>query len=280
MRTSLALVTLLAGLVAAPASAQIKLPKVKSPVSTAATAAGVPGASASKSPKSGQVEFDAQVLEITPANVDRLMKGLEAEQAMAARVDAQDLDAIDRENEAARKAHEGSRKEWEQKHKAWKQCGEGVARETEAAMGPAPTAQDQARLQAVADRVRAAQAAGNMAEVKRLTDSLVAAAAPMARRATEANAAAERGRTKCGDEPQEPESPPMKAPLDYRSVREAGLKASGFTDVQYSILRERVAPFVAEPSNYGNMVYTDDELATMKAKQPELKRFQHILQQY
>jgi hypothetical protein len=255
---------------------------VKNPAASAASAAGVPGASAaaSRGPNTGNVEFDAQVLEITPANVDRLMKGLEAEQAMAAKVDAQDLDAIDRENEAARKAHERARKDWEKQHGAWEQCGEGVARETEAAMGPAPTTQDQARLQAVAERVKAAQAAGNMAEVRRLTDSLVAASAPMARRAVEANSAAERGRAKCGEEPREPESPPMKTALDYRSVREAGMKASGFTDMQYSILRERVAPFVAEQPSYGNMVYTSGETETMKAKLPELRKYQATLQQY
>lgn len=280
MRPTVALASLLACLVAPPAAAQIKIPKVKSPVAAAAQAAGAPAAPAA-GPRTGDVRFDAQVLEITPASVDRLVKGLAAEQAMGARVEAQDLEAIDRENEAARKAHERARREWEPRYKEWKRCTEGVARQAEAEMGPAPTAADQARLEAVAERVRAAQARGDMAEVKRLADSLAAATAPMAQRAVAVgNAAPAQAKARCGEEPVEPPYPAMKTPLDYRSVREAGMQASGFTDVQYAILRERVVPFVVDQRSYGRMIYTDGEVETLKAKRPELEPYADVLRRY
>lgn len=280
MRPTVALASLLAYLVVTPAAAQIKIPKVKSPVAAAAQAAGAPVAPAA-GPRTGDVQFDAQVLEITPASVDRLVKGLAAEQAMGARVEAQDLEAIDRENEAARKAHERARREWEPRYKEWKRCTEGIARQAEAAMGPTPTAADQARLEAVAERVRAAQARGDMAEVKRLADSIAAATAPMAQRAAAVgNAAPAEAKARCGEEPVEPPYPAMKTPLDYRSVREAGMQASGFTDVQYAILRERVVPFVVDQRSYGRMIYTDGEVETLKAKRPELEPYADVLRRY
>lgn len=280
LRPTIALTLLLAAVAATPAAAQFKLPKIKSPVARAAEAAGVPGAR-SGGPATGDVQFDSQVLEITPEAVDRLARGLAAEQEMAARVEAQDLHAIDRENEAARKAHERDRDAWEKRYKDWKRCNEGIGRRAEAAMGPAPSADDQKALEAVANRARAAKERGDMAEVMRLTDSIAKALAPGAQRmTTTANAAQAEAASKCGPEPQEPPYPTLKQPLDYRSVREAGMKASGYDDAQYSILRERVVPFLVEKRSFGRMVYTEGEVKTLEAKRPVLEPWADVLQRY
>jgi hypothetical protein len=281
MRPAFALALALAALTATPAAAQFKLPKVKSPVAaTAARAAGVPVAAAS-GPRTGDVAFDSQVLEITPGVVDRLVKGLAAEQQVAARVEAQDLEAIDRENEAAKAAHRRDRDAWEKKYKEWKRCTEGVGQRMQAAMGPAPTEADQKQLEAVAARTQAAKERGDMAEVMRLVDSLSKATMPMAQRSMEVSAAGNaEARTKCGDEPKEPPYPKLKQPLDYRSVREAGQQAAGMTDVQYSIVRERVVPFVVDQRAYGRMVYTEGEIETLKAKAGLLEPYAEVLKSY
>lgn len=279
MRTTVLLACSLTALAAAPASAQVRLPKVPRPA--AAGAAGLPAPAASSGPTTGAVRFDDEVLEITPAVVDRLVQGLAAEQAVGTRVEGQDLEAIEKENEAARKAHERARRDWEPRYKEWKRCVEGVGREAEAAMGPAPGEQDQARARAVAERIQAAHARGDVAEVKRLADSLTAANMPTAQRAMAASSAATSGaQAKCGEEPKEPPYPPMKQPLDYRDVREAGMKAGGFTDTQYGILRERVVPFVVGQRSFGRMVYTDREVETLKAKLPDLKPYEDTLKRY
>lgn len=281
MRSTAALVMLLAGVSTAPAAAQVKLPRVKSPVAaTAARAAGVPVATAS-GPTTGDVRFDDQVLEITPGVVDRLVKGLAAEQQVAARVEAQDLEAMDRENEAARAAHKRDRDAWEKRYKEWKRCMDGVGQRMEAAMGPAPTEADQKRLEAVAARVQAAKERGDMAEVMRLADSISKATMPMAQRSMEVSAAGTaEAKAKCGDEPREPPYPKPRQPLDYRSVREAGQQAAGMTDVQYSIVRERVVPFVVEPRSYGRMIYTEGEVETLKAKASLLEPYAEVLKRY
>lgn len=281
MRPTIALALALAAVTATPAAAQFKLPKVKSPVvGAAARAAGAPVATAS-GPKTGDVQFDEQVLEITPGVVDRLVKGLAAEQQMAARVEAQDLEAMDRENEAAREAHKRDRDAWEKKYKEWKRCTEGVGRRMQDAMGPAPTETDQKQLEAVAARAQAAKERGDMAEVMRLVDSLSKASMPMAQRSMEVSAAGNAEvKTKCGEEPREPPYPKLKQALDYRSVREAGQQAAGMTDAQYSILRERVVPFVVDQRSFGRMVYTDGEVETLKAKASLLEPYAEVLKSY
>jgi hypothetical protein len=281
MRPTLALALSFVALTATPAAAQFKLPKVKSPVAaTVARAAGVPVATAS-GPKTGDVQFDSQVLEITPAVVDRLVQGLAAERQMAARVEAQDLEAIDRENEAAREAHKRDRDAWEKRYKEWKRCMEGVGQRMEAAMGPTPTEADQQQLEAVAARVQAAKDRGDMAEVMRIVDSLSRVSMPMAQRSMAVSAAGNaEAKTKCGDEPKEPAYPKLKQPLDYRSVREAGQQAAGMTDVQYSIVRERVVPFVVDQRSHGRMVYTEGEIETLKAKASLLEPYAEVLKSY
>ena len=119
---AIVLVTALLALLflAGTASAQVKLGGKLKSVATKALPAAVSPAS-SGGVKTGAVTFDERVLEITAERIDQFMAGLDAEVEMAAVVNGQDLEAIDRANAAADAAHEKEMAVYEAKVNAARQ---------------------------------------------------------------------------------------------------------------------------------------------------------------
>jgi hypothetical protein len=257
---------------ALPAQAQFKKLKgaitraVPQVVTTAAPGGGV---------RTADLQFDDRVLEITPARIEQLIRGIEAGQAMAARVEAQDLDAIDRANVAEQERYSREFRDYEGRKAAWDRCSEqemkGVERQTAAIK---PSENDRARMEAVAARIKAGKERGDMAEVLRLTDSLTRAIRPGAMKATEiGNAAPAAVKAKCGDKPQEPARPVRQQPMTWDAVDRAEIEASGLTAPQYQILRERVAPFIVSGGKSSPLVYTDNEVSALRESQSKLEAY-------
>ena len=86
---------------------------------------------------------------------------------------------------------------------------------------------------------------------------------------------------KCGQPPVEPEQPAMAPLLSAGDVRAAGLKASGFTDRQYAVMRERILPFVnSKGRTNAGAVYTAGEAAVLKAHLDDLTKYAELFQRY
>jgi len=265
------------------ATAQIKLGSRIKSAASGAVSGTVTGGTAGGSLQTGNVTFDERVLEITPERLDQFMLGLEAEVAMAAKVNAQDLDAIDRANAAATTAYEKEMAAYEAAVKKHDACTGAISKDVEKQMAPGMdnAQQDRARMEAVAARVKAAKDAGNMTEVRRLVDSLAAAVNPGAQRmVAQSNAAAERASSECGAIPTKPESPARISPLTWSDVISAGQKASRMNVEQYQIFRERVAPYVVSQGKSSNMMYTSSEVGALKSKSDALGKFGHVFKEY
>lgn len=237
--------------------------------------------------QTGSVKFDESVVEITPTTVSRLLKGLAAEQQVAAKMNAQDLKRIDRDNEAAQKAYEKQEAVYEKQHEAWDKCAqkeEAGAEQEQAQLqreGDAMVA-DSAKLQAVARRIQAAQQRGDMKEVQRLADSVGRGASGLSQRAMASGQRAQKGvATKCGPEPQAPDAPTRTETLTYSDVQAAGTKASGFDAQQYRILRERIAPYVlTQGKSSVPFVYTKSEVSVLESRLDALTPYADVLKGY
>lgn len=267
---------------AGTAEAQFKIGKIiKNQAATAAASAAGVSPTATGSVRTGPVKFDDRVLEITAPRIAQLIKGLDAEIAMAAKVDAQDVGAIDRENEAAERAYDKAYEAYSKKDEAYEACAQKQSKKMEDEAGPAPGADQMAAMHAVGARVQAAQAKGDRAEVMRLTDSLSKAVQSMTSRMTSvANGGGARVTSACGVKPEAPKSPVRKAALTYNDVQQAGSVAAGLDGGQYRILRERIAPFVATKGQSSGMVYTAAEVDAMRAAMDALGQRGTALQRY
>jgi hypothetical protein len=267
---------ILIALTANTAKAQIKLgSRIKGAVSGAASSA-VTGGMSGGSLKTGNVTFDERVLEITPERLDQFMLGLEAEVEMAAKVNAQDLDAIDRANAAADAAYTREMDAYDAAVKKHDKCTGAISKDLEKQMAPgmANAQQDRAKREAVAVRVKAAKDAGNMTEVRRLVDSLAGAVNPGSQRmVAQSNAAAARASSECGAIPVQPASPARQTALTWSDVTDAGAKAGRMSNEQYAIFRERIAPFVLSNFKSSDMMYTASEVGAMKSKSDALGKW-------
>lgn len=265
--------------VPASAEAQLGLGKKIKNAAARATGADTPGGTV----KTGSVRFDRQVLEITEARLDQFMKGLAAESQMAARIDAQDDEGIERRNQQARDDYNRKYDEYQSKDQAWERCAKPLEDRSSAQMqsyGASVT--DSAGMEKVAERIKAAQARGDMKEIQRLADSVGKASMAVANRSQAmATGANEEIVRTCGTRPTEPEKAEMEPMLTYQDVRRAGLDASGFDDGQYSILRERILPFVASNGkDSGGLVYTDAEAAALQSKLADLSKYHEVMKSY
>jgi len=264
---------------AGTASAQIKLGgKLKGAAAKALPAAVAP---ATGGVKTGAVTFDERVLEITPERLDQFMAGLDAEQEMVARMNAQDLDAIDRANAAADAAYDKEMAAYDAKVKEHQKCTGAITKDLEKQIAPdMPVEGDRAKVEAVAARIKAAKEAGNTTEMRRLIDSLVAVSNPAAMRMTAAtNNAVARAGSECGARPVEPASPARKTALTWNDVTNAGAKASRMNSEQYAILRERVVPYVLSNGKSSDMMYTPSELNALKEKSEALAKYGSALKE-
>jgi hypothetical protein len=261
-------------LTASTATAQIKLGKVK----TAVTKAVIPAAVSPSSGggiKTGTITFDDRVLEITAERLDQFMLGLAAEEEMSAKMNAQDLDAIDRANAAAEAAYRKELAAWDAKKAQHEKCTGAITNDLERQLKPdMPAEQDQKKMEAIAVRIKAAKEAGNLTEVRRISDSLVAALSPANTRMVNAsNNAVTRASTECGTLAPRPESPNRQNPITWSDVTAAGAKASRMGSEQYAIFRERVAPFVISNGASSDMMYTSSEVDAMKSKSDALGKW-------
>jgi hypothetical protein len=233
--------------------------------------------------ETGRVAFDADVLEITEARLTQLLTGLEAESQVIARMQSQDQERIQKQNEARQQNYDTARSEYDRKQAAFERCAEPEQKRGEAEMrGVAAGAPDSAALKRLADRMLAARNQGNLTELQRLADSVGRASMALSNRAqSAAQGGNERIVQKCGQPPVEPDQPTMAPLLSAGDVRAAGLTASGFTDRQYAIMRERILPFVSSKgrSNAG-AVYTAGEAAVLNAHLDDLSKYVELFQRY
>jgi hypothetical protein len=275
--------TLLGALAAAPASAQFKpkLPKI-GPVG------GKSEATATRSPA-----FNDRVIEITDQRLDGLLAGYRAELAA--------LDAADKKQGSVRavyeeenRKHPARLKEYEAKHQSWEQCqathvkpAEAKAKKEVEAAEAQTTGGDQEdferRMNAVAERIKAAQANGDMAEVMRLSDSLGrAVGAPGAAAASKASSDMQAAAAKCGPEPERPR-PPTPPSYPELNLDQAGATAAKMTPEQYAIMKERVRYAVREGGEVAvtssMWAFSGDEINAMKKRGTELYEAGEALQE-
>ena len=281
-----AVLALFTALAAAPAVAQFKpkLPKI-GPVG-----GKTPAPASQAAPRAPT--FNERVIEVTDARIGGLLAGFSAELAA--------LDAADKKQGSVRAAYEEENrkhparlKEYQASHKTWQQCqdahvkpAEAMAKkETEAAQAQV-TGGDQEdferRMNAVAERIKAAQAKGDMNEVMRLSDSLgKAVGMTSANAAQKASSDMQAAAAKCGAEPQRPEPP---TPPSYPDLRldEAGATAAKMTPEQYAIMKERVRYAVREEGKVevtsSMWAFSGEELGAMKKRGPELYQAGQALQ--
>lgn len=279
-----AVLTLLTALAAAPVLAQFKpkLPKLGGGKAPATASQGAP-----RSPT-----FNDRLLEITDARLGSLLAGYQAELAA--------LDAADRKHGTVRGAYEAENKQfpgrlrdYEAKHKTWQECQDTHVKPAEArAKKEAEASQAritggdeedfERRLNELGERIQAAQARGDMAEVMRLSDSMSkAVGAPSAAAAGKAAGDMQAAAARCGAEPVRPQPP---TPPNYPDLNldEAGATAAKMTPEQYAIMKERVRYAVREEGKVevtsSMWAFSGDELKAMEKRGPELYQAGQALQ--
>jgi hypothetical protein len=281
-----AVLALLTALATAPAAAQFKprMPKI-GPIGGKAQETASP--TAPRTPT-----FNERIIEITDARIDGLLAGYNAELAA--------LDAADKKHGSVRAAYEQENrqyparlKEYEAKHKTWQQCqdtnvkpAEAKAKqETEAAQAQV-TGGDQEnferRMNEVAERIKAAQAKGDMSEVMRLSDSVgKAVGMTSANAAQKASSDMQAAAAKCGAEPVRP-APPTPPSYPDPKLDQAGAAAARMTPEQYAIMKERVRYAVREEGKVevtsSMWAFSGDELEAMKRRGPDLYKAGQALQ--
>ena len=281
-----AVLALFTSLAAAPAVAQFKpkLPKI-GPVG-----GKTPAPASQAAPRAPT--FNERVIEVTDARIGGLLAGFSAELAA--------LDAADKKQGSVRAAYEEENrkhparlKEYQASHRTWQQCQDAhvkpaeakAKKETEAAQAQV-TGGDQEdferRMNAVAERIKAAQAKGDMTEVMRLSDSLgKAVGMTSANAAQKASSDMQAAAAKCGAEPQRPEPP---TPPSYPDLRldEAGATAAKMTPEQYAIMKERVRYAVREEGKVevtsSMWAFSGEELGAMEKRGLELYQAGQALQ--
>jgi hypothetical protein len=268
---------LLPALVAAPLSAQMRLPKPKLPTVGGTTRA------ATRVPT-----YDDRVIEITDARLTALVRGLAAEQGKVraletlerGRQDAAAAEAVEERREAERKPVDPAARERVQR------CFE-ASPEYRAYMAPAETAKRDAAMQ----RATRASEQRKYDEMTRISDSLTAATnaweatmRPVARRC---GATDEMMRE--WDEDDAPAGRPegMEPEDEEISVRDSlmavGAVTSGMTEEQYGVMRERVLAFLnASPDelNQSAYIYSALELRALQGKRSQLSPYMELLTEY
>lgn len=227
--------------------------------------------------------FNDRLLEITDARVNQLLKGYAAEATALAATDQKRAEAR-RVYEEENQAHGVRLKEYEKKKKEWDACQEREVKPAQAkAEKEAEKSQDkitggdqeafEKRMQQVQERIQAAQAKGDMAEVMRLADSLSKSMAANSAAASQAGTELQAAAGKCGSEPTQPQPP--APPSDGQPNLDAeGAKASGLTQDQYALMKERVQYAVSEDCTVkvasSNWAFSASEIDVLKKRGPEL----------
>lgn len=254
--------------------------------------------------------FDEDLLEITDARIDQLLRGLKAEAAagaaaMRAQAEAkQKAPARRAAYAAAKKKYDADADAYAKAARAQGICQSDVvtrsastamanpaARQMMEAMMKLPEAEReafQARIEARQEKMAEADARGDKATSMRLAaemDADMTKTTGVSMSAMQAGSV-QSGRgtqqmlddhKKCGELPPPPEEPVDSSRVEISvrdSVQAAAFAASGLTDMQYSMMRERVAAWLRhkeEKQSLGAYGFTDDELAALAKRHDALK---------
>lgn len=235
------------------------------------------------------VRFTDDVLEITPARLAALVRGLEAESAARP--------AIEKEHEAQLARYHAAREAfparteayqrdlaaWREKVDAYERCEKelndrwekeaetdpdnvAMRQTAERLNDPATKAKLQERMQGLADRAKAAQARGDNRTMMAIADTLQREMAALTGGAGASMARVQRAQQradgmvaeltqKCGADPEgarprSPDSPNELLPKDAaQQLEAAGAKGAGLTVRQYAVLKERVGAWLAIRAN-------------------------------
>ncbi len=233
--------------------------------------------------------FDAVVVELTEARITTLLTGFAAEAKAAAK--NQEYEAGRQQREAAyrqqRDAYERARTDWEKRSAAWDRCMEKYRAEVDARGQQSQSfvqSTDTMKLKALALRIQNAQVRGDMAEAKRLTDSLTSIMNAAVAQYGSADIE-KRARAECGDRPEEPARPEAPAQPVSLSTLGDGSRASGMPEEQYRIARERVLAWLSLgddkiTSGETKYAFTDAELAALNGRRADLRQYETLLQTY
>lgn len=276
----------------------------EAPAAPAASAAAT-AANTDQPARPRTVAFSENVVEITGARIDAMLAGLDAEAAARPALERQSAAAMAKYEEASRTfparqaAYDDAHRAWSARKAKRDSCIEAVnARLLAAEQGDresrAVEARGQAmlddeaamearhkRMEALAQRMQAAQARGDQAAMMAINDTLQRELKPFTDLGRQGMAAAQRGtarseaaqaeaKQKCGDAEPEPKSPESPSTLYPRETSErltaAGAAAAKMDAAQYAVLKERVEAFVRARGRFGryaNWAYTAAEIAVL-----------------
>lgn len=198
--------------------------------------------------------FNDRTIEINEAHVTALATGLRMQNdSLAARWAAYVV--AKKAYDDSMKAYPARQKAYEQQRTTWEACQErevkpaseaaerDAERAEQEATGGDPAATQKA-MEAVAERVKAAQQRGDMQEVMRLADSIQKVGMKSAQAVGESSERLQRAAAACGVEPEEPRQP--REPVYDRAVlpipQDPALWAS---EEQYAIMFDRLDPLLA-----------------------------------
>ena len=267
------------------------------------------GAVAAAAPDPG-----ADLLEITDERVDRLVRGLRAERERWAALDRESamrdtrLAALQRDYETKRAANDAEWSKYAARYAARERCRDSVKR-TFQGKGVDPSVKKQReqefeksrdaqradaerRLLPLRDRMLAARKRGDMAAVQAMNDTLmremervnaqaIASTSGLQQVAMQESAPERAADARCGPSPEEPQRLARPTELSARrdadprhTVERAGIAASGLSQRQYAVLRERAQGYVRGALHPGSRwVFSPGELGVLQRRRAEIAGF-------
>ena len=280
------------------------------PAAASGTSGGAARAVAStdQPAKPRTVAFTDNVVEITDARLTALLAGMDAEEQARPQLEKEQAAAMAKYEEYSRNysamiaEYDEQRRAWNQKEADHERCLADVGNKlTAAESGDAETAAYmkkaeatmndeekmeamQKRLEALAERMQAAQARGDQKAMMAINDTIQRVLKPITEMGMQGMAASNRStarndkaiaeaKQKCGvlgPEPKSPKSPSEMYPTEIMNRRAAiGAKAANMQQAQYAVLRERVEAYVKAKGRFGrytNWAYTANEIAALNAR--------------
>jgi hypothetical protein len=233
--------------------------------------------------------FDNVVVELTDARLGQMLAGFAAEEKTATK--NREAEAGQKNRDAAyrreREKYERAMTDWEKRRASVNQCSKKYEPEMEARANRAQSMVervDTMAMKAVALRIQNAQQRGDIAEARRLTDSLTAVMAAIGRQGNTSDIHA-RARAECGEAGEEPRAPEAPAQPASLSTLSDGSRAAGIPEEQYRIARERILAWLSlgdDKITRGETKYafTDAELSALNGRRGELRRYETLLQTY
>jgi hypothetical protein len=313
--TTLACAAAVATLAARPAEAQFKKLKdlgkaaVKGAVEgTAEGAAKQAVGDGTREAKPATVKFTDNLLEITDARLAQFIKGFDAEIAARPAADKQyqqqmaSYETASRLHEARMAEYDRAVAAYEKRKAAYQACADDIEKKHEKDSQKDRAASENAaeqikgeitedkekKLQALADRMRAAQARGDQAAVRAISDTVMREMQAAMAIAQQGNVVGQRMMArsaemqaelkKCpapGEEPKRPDMPSSADPEQARRITEdAAAKASGLTAAQYGLMKERIETYVHLKGRTGNTqyIFAAGELEALSKQLGELQK--------